>query len=170
MGIRNPLDQPVFLFCAQIPCKRLGMVFSLYDTMLRRFHPETSNSAVPRWAGAFSESLVRLHGTTATARKALEAGRLPDKHLGWRPITRGFGDVPAQPLPRLSGWILRRFSNDQRNWQTVGPDSSRHLCVVPPLQTCTPKARWDGEPDCAASRRSCLPFLPRACPSCREGR
>jgi hypothetical protein len=57
-----------------------------------------------RWAGAFSESLVRLHCTTATGRKALEAGRLLEPCLGWRPITRGFGEVPDQPLQRLSGY------------------------------------------------------------------
>jgi len=38
-----------------------------------------------------------------TAVKALEAGRLPDPCLGWRPITRDFGEIPAQPQPGLSG-------------------------------------------------------------------
>jgi hypothetical protein len=64
------------------------------------------NSAIPCWAGAFPESLLRLHGTTATTWNAPEAGRLPDQYLGWRPITRDFGEVPAQTLPRLFGWTL----------------------------------------------------------------
>jgi len=29
--------------------------------------------------------------------------RLPDPCLDWRPITRSFAELQAQPLPRLSG-------------------------------------------------------------------
>jgi hypothetical protein len=41
------------------------------------------NSAVPRWAGAFMESLVWLYGKMATARKSPEACRLTNPCKSW---------------------------------------------------------------------------------------